>query len=115
MAKAIVISGCDDTTYIQEKDWGKPFTPDEVFTIEKICALSQQISTYRCMPTVKFRELDDWEIEHLEEDDENKPSELSKKIDEEFAKDAYRVELSEADKELLEGMGIKVMEEEECD
>lgn len=110
MAKAIVISGCDDTTYIQEKDWGRPFTPDEVFTIEKICALSQQLSIYMCMPIVKFRELDDWEIEDLEEDDENKPSELSKKIDEEFAKDAYRVELTEADKELLEGMSIKVME-----
>lgn len=112
MAKAIIISGCDDTTYIQKKDWGKPFTPDEVFTIEKICALSQQISTYRCMPTVEFRELDDWEIEHLEEDDENKPSELSKKIDEEFAKDAYRVELSKSDKELLKGMGFKIVEED---
>lgn len=112
MNKAIVIIGCDDTTYVQEKDWGKPFTPDEVFTIEKICALSQQLSTYGCMPIVEFRELDDWEIEHLEKDDENKPSELSKKIDEEFAKDSSRVELTEADKELLEGMGLKIVEED---
>lgn len=113
MVKAIVINGCDDTTYIQEKDWGKTFTPDEIYTIEKICDLSQQISTYRCMPTVGFRELDDWEIAHLSEDDKDEPSELSKKIDEEFEKDAYRVELTEEEKKLLEGMGIKVIEEKD--
>lgn len=38
--------------------------------------------------------------------------EIGKKIDEEFAKDSYRVELAKADKELLEGMGFKIVEEE---
>ena len=34
--KYICMEGYDDTTYISEKDWGHPFTPDEIFTIKRL-------------------------------------------------------------------------------
>lgn len=71
MAEAIIINGCDDSTYITEKDWGRAFTQDEISTIMKICSLSEQISTYQCMPTVEFRELSKYEMEDLADDEDD--------------------------------------------
>lgn len=71
MAKAIIINGCDDSTYITEKNWGGPFTQDEISIIEKICVLSEQISTYQCMPTMEFRKLSEYEMEDLADDEDD--------------------------------------------
>ena len=55
----IVISGCDDATYIDEEDWGGEFTPDELKTIRKLSELSHEISSYICEPTIEIEELEE--------------------------------------------------------
>ena len=54
--KEIRISGCDDTTYITEKDWGREFTKDEIKVFQKIERLSRKKSIYYCQPEFYLRE-----------------------------------------------------------
>ena len=56
--KYICMEGYDDTTFISEKDWGHPFTPDEIFTIKKIERLSKKISTCGAEPILYMWEDD---------------------------------------------------------
>ena len=56
--KYICMEGYDDTTFISEKDWGHPFTPEELSIIKKIERLSQKISTCGAEPTLYMWEDD---------------------------------------------------------
>ena len=57
--KYICMVGYDDITYISEKDWGYPFTPDEIITIKKIEKLSKKISTCGAEPILWMDEYDE--------------------------------------------------------
>lgn len=48
----IAIYGCDDTTYIDEKDWGGKLTDSEIKTLKKLDKLSHECSGYPCQPTL---------------------------------------------------------------
>ena len=50
----IVISGCDDSTYIDEEDWGMSFSPIELEIIGKLADLSEKNSGYQCQPTIRI-------------------------------------------------------------
>lgn len=52
----IKISGCDDTTFIDEEDWGMPFSQEELEIIGKLADLSCKLSTYVCQPTITIEE-----------------------------------------------------------
>lgn len=39
----IKIVGCDDTTYIDEEDWGMPFSKEEIEIIDKLEHFSTKI------------------------------------------------------------------------
>ena len=52
----IAIHGCDDTTYINEEDWGMDFSIDEIGIIGKLAELSEKKSFYGCMPVIKIEE-----------------------------------------------------------
>lgn len=52
----IAIHGCDDTTYIDEDDWGMEFSPQELEIIGKLASLSKKKSFYGCMPTIEIEE-----------------------------------------------------------
>lgn len=54
----IAIYGCDDTTYIDENDWGMPFSMDELDVIGKLADLSKHNSKYQCQPTIEIEEYD---------------------------------------------------------
>lgn len=51
----IEIVGCDDTTYIDEKDWGKSFSSDELEIIGKLADLSEKKSSYGCQPIIRIK------------------------------------------------------------
>lgn len=55
----IAIYGCDDTTYIDEKDWGGKFTDSEIKTLKKLDKLSHECSGYQCQPVLKLKEEDE--------------------------------------------------------
>lgn len=52
----IAISGCDDTTYIDEDDWGMPFSQEEIEIIGKLADLSEKNSSYGCQPVIVIEE-----------------------------------------------------------
>ena len=54
----IAICGCDDTTYIDEDDWGMSFSQDELEIIGKLADLSEHNSTYQCQPIIRIEEYD---------------------------------------------------------
>lgn len=54
----ICIYGCDDTTYIDENDWGMPFSQEELEIIGKLADLSCKISICGCQPTIEIEEYD---------------------------------------------------------
>lgn len=55
----IAIYGCDDTTYIDEKDWGGKFTDSEIKTLKKLDKLSHECSGYQCQPVLELKEEDE--------------------------------------------------------
>lgn len=55
----IKIEGCDDTTYINENDWGMPFSSEELEIIGKLSDLSKKISFYGCMPVIEIVETEE--------------------------------------------------------
>ena len=57
--KEIRISGCDDTTYITENDWGRDFTKDEIKVFIKIELLSRKKAEYMCQPVFYLREVEE--------------------------------------------------------
>ena len=50
----IVISGCDDSTYIDEEDWGMSFSQEEIEIIGKLADLSEKNSCYQCKPVIRI-------------------------------------------------------------
>ena len=50
----IKIIGCDDTTYIEEDDWGASFSPAELKIIRKLADLSEKNSDYQCQPIIRI-------------------------------------------------------------
>lgn len=52
----IYINGCDDTTIITEKDWGMPFSMEELEIIGKLADVSSKVSSYGCQPTITIEE-----------------------------------------------------------
>lgn len=49
----IKIVGCDDTTYIDEEDWGMPFSKEEIEIIGKLADISRSKHTYVCEPYIE--------------------------------------------------------------
>lgn len=54
--KIVKIIGCDDTTYIDEEDWGAIFSPIELKIIRKLADLSKKNSSYQCQPEIRIEE-----------------------------------------------------------
>lgn len=54
--RRIELVGCDDTTYITEKDWGREFTKDEMEVFKKIEKLSCKNSKCLCQPEFYLEE-----------------------------------------------------------
>lgn len=52
----IAIYGCDDTTRIEEKDWGGKFTDSEIKTLKKVGKLSRELSEYACQPVLELED-----------------------------------------------------------
>lgn len=52
----IAIYGCDDTTYIDEEDWGEKFTDSEIKTLKKLEKLSHEFSYCQCQPVLEIEE-----------------------------------------------------------
>lgn len=52
----IAIHGCDDTTYIDEEDWGEKFTDSEIKTLKKLEKLSHEFSYCKCQPVLEIEE-----------------------------------------------------------
>ena len=52
----IAISGCDDTTYIDEEDWGMGFSQEEIEIIGKLADLSEKNSHYQCQPVIRIED-----------------------------------------------------------
>ena len=50
----IAIVGCDDTTYIDEEDWGMSFSAEELEILGKLADLSRKKSDYQCQPVIRI-------------------------------------------------------------
>ena len=52
----ITIYGCDDSTCIDEEDWGGKFTDSEIKILKKLDKLSHELSGYPCQPVLELED-----------------------------------------------------------